>query len=140
MIEGELTEIEDREVHLVLNRVSDKPKVASIQDQHLSFIGVEESVEENRVQVQSVSDVESRRFIQKRGGYSVLSELAQAPQRFKDLLDRVDVSRGTLASRIKEAEGIGLIEKGIRKSNGSPAYTLTEEGEKTKEQGDKKAK
>ena len=80
------------------------------------------------------------RFIQKRGGYSVLSELAQTPQRFKDLLDRVDVSRGTLASRIKEAEGIGLIEKGIRKSNGSPAYTLTEEGEKTKEQGDKKAK
>ena len=52
----------------------------------------------------------------------------------------VDVSRGTLASRIKEAEEIGLIEKGIRKSNGSPAYALTEEGEKTKQQGDKKAK
>ena len=68
------------------------------------------------------------------------AHLEAARARFKDLLERVDVSRGTLASRIKEAEGIGLIEKGIRKSNGSPAYTLTEEGEKTKEQGDKKAK
>ena len=139
-IEGELTEIEGREVHLVLNRVSDKPKTGPIIDQQLRIFGVEELVEENLEQVQRVSEVESNRFIQKRGGYSVLSELAQAPQRFKDLLDRVDVSRGTLASRIKEAEGIGLIEKGIRKSNGSPAYTLTEEGEKTKEQGDKKAK
>jgi len=139
-IEGELTEIEGQEVHLVLNRVSEKPKVAPIQEQQIGFVGVEESVEENPEQVQRVRDIESTRYIQKRGGYSVLSELAQAPQRFKDLLDRVDVSRGTLASRIKEAEGIGLIEKGIRKSNGSPAYTLTEEGEKTKEQGDKKAK
>ena len=139
-IEGELTEIEGQEVHLVLNRVSEKPKVAPIQEQQIGFLGVEELVEENLGQDQRVRDIESTRYIQKRGNYSVLSELAQAPHLFKDLLDKVDVSGGTLASRIKEAEGIGLIEKGIRKSNGSPAYTLTEEGEKTKEQGDKKAK
>jgi DNA-binding HxlR family transcriptional regulator len=82
----------------------------------------------------------SRQFIQKRGGYNILSELSQAPQRFTELLEKVDVSRGTLATRIREAEEIGLVEKGIRKTNGSPAYTLTEEGEKTKLTGDKKTK
>ena len=82
----------------------------------------------------------SEQFIQKRGGYSILSELAQAPRRFKDLLEKVNVSRGTLASRVKEAEEIGLIEKGIRKSNGSPAYILTDDGKKTKEHGDEQAK
>jgi DNA-binding HxlR family transcriptional regulator len=93
-----------------------------------------------RTQVPHVSNEASEQFIQKRGGYNILNELSQTPQRFKDLLERVNISRGTLASRIREAETMGLIEKGIRKSNGSPAYTLTEEGEKTKKQGDKKSK
>lgn len=139
-IEGELTEIEDREIHLMLTRVSDKPKVVPIRDQQMMFIGAEESNPDTQAQIQQTGDDASAQFIQKRGGYNILSELAQTPQRFIDLLDKVDVSRGTLASRIKEAEEMGLIEKGIRKSNGSPAYALTEEGEKTKQQGDKKAK
>jgi DNA-binding HxlR family transcriptional regulator len=133
-IEGELTEVEGEEIHLTLNRVSDRPKFAPFREP-LRFIG-----ERPNSQVQRMRDDTSEQFIQKRGGYNILSQIAQTPQRFKELLDKVDVSRGTLASRIKEAEKIGLIEKGIRKSNGSPAYTLTEEGEKTKRQGDKKVK
>ncbi len=139
-IEGELTEVEGEEIHLTLNRVSDKPRGDPSFGQQLSLLRVEESIPRAQAQIKLINDDNSVQFIQKRGAYSILSELAQAPQRFKELLDNVDVSRGTLASRIKEAEESGLIEKGIRKSNGSPAYTLTEEGKKTKQQGDKKAK
>jgi DNA-binding HxlR family transcriptional regulator len=52
----------------------------------------------------------------------------------------VDVSRGTLSTRVKEAEDLGLVEKGIRKKNGHPAYILTEEGEEVKKESEKKAK
>ena len=62
------------------------------------------------------------------------------PQRFSELLESVDVSRGTLASRVKEAEDRGLVEKGIRKQNGHPAYVLTDEGEEIKKKSQKKAK
>ena len=52
----------------------------------------------------------------------------------------MDVSRGTLSSRVKEAESLRLIEKGIRKTNGHPAYIITEEGEKTKKKAEEKTK
>jgi hypothetical protein len=137
-VEGELTMIESKEIHLTLNRATKRLRTASLREPGIRFVDVEESVPEPIIQVQRPD--ESRQFIQKRGGYNILSELSQAPQRFTELLEKVDVSRGTLANRIREAEEIGLIEKGIRKTNGSPAYTLTEEGEKTKQTGDNKAK
>jgi DNA-binding HxlR family transcriptional regulator len=139
-IEGELTVIEGEEIHLIINRDSDKPRAVPIRNRRMRFLSMVEPMSPVRPQIQQINEDASVQFIQKRGGYSILSELSQAPKRFKDLLDIVNVSRGTLASRVKEAEEIGLIEKGIRKSNGSPAYTLTEVGEKTKRQGDKKAK
>jgi DNA-binding HxlR family transcriptional regulator len=139
-IEGELTVIDGEEIHLLLNRIKDKPRAVPIRGRQMRFINIEEPIPPSRPQIQPIKEDASVQFIQKRGGYNILSELSQAPKRFKDLLDKVNVSRGTLASRIREAEEIGLIEKGIRKSNGSPAYTLTEVGEKTKKQGDKKAR
>ncbi len=138
-IEGEVTEIEGEEVHLILNRL-DKRTYSPPYPQELQFIR-NEAVTQNRFRQNLRVNLDaSEEFIQKKGGYNMLSELAQTPQRFNELLDNVDVSRGTLASRIKEAEEIGLIEKGIRKTNGSPAYILTRDGEKTKEKVDKKAK
>ena len=50
----------------------------------------------------------------------------------------VSVSRGTLATRLREAEDEGLIQRAIRKENGSPAYALTEKGEEEKKKGEKK--
>jgi DNA-binding HxlR family transcriptional regulator len=133
--EGELAEVEGEEIHLIISR-------ASREHGPPPFIRAESLRIEPEVQriTDHVSEAASEEFIQKKGGYNILSELSQTPQRFSELLDLVDVSRGTLATRIKEAEDIGLIEKGIRASNGSPAYTLTRDGEKTKKKLDKKAK
>ena len=139
IVEGELTEVEGVEIHLTLNRISDKPKPTLNYNQRLRPITLKEDIQEIREAALQL-DVNQEEFVQKRGGYNILAQLAQTPQRFSELLEKVDVSRGTLASRIREAEEIGLIEKGIRKSNGSPSYTLTEEGEKTKQEVDKKAK
>jgi DNA-binding HxlR family transcriptional regulator len=138
IVEGELTLVEGLEIHLTLNRATSKPRTIPLREQQIRFMRVEQSAPEP-IRTQEKPDT-SRQFIQKRGGYNILSELSQAPQRFTELLEKVDVSRGTLATRIREAEEIGLVEKGIRKTNGSPAYTLTEEGEKTKLTGDKKTK
>ena len=70
----------------------------------------------------------------------LLESLSEMPQRTSELLESVDVSRGTLASRVKEAENLGLVEKGIRKQNSHPAYILTEDGEKVKKKSEEKAK
>lgn len=122
--QGELVELEGKQIHLQINRridTSDEP-VQDIQE-----LVIEDSVEPER-------------YVQKRGGYKILDQLKQAPQRFSELLNSVDVSRGTLSRRVKEAESLGLIEKGIRKTNGHPAYIITEEGEKTKKKADEKTK
>ena len=77
-------------------------------------------------------------FLSKRGGYSILDQLSNRAQRFSELVRSVSVSRGTLATRLREAEDEGLIQRAIRKENGSPAYALTEKGEEEKEKGEKK--
>jgi len=122
--QGELVELEGKEIHLQITRRSETPDepVDDIQE-----LLIEESIE-------------PQRYVQKRGGYQILDQLKQTPQRFKELLESVDVSRGTLSRRVKEAESLGLIEKGIRKTNGHPAYILTEDGEKTKKKAEEKTK
>jgi DNA-binding HxlR family transcriptional regulator len=135
-VTGELTKIEEVEIHLTLNR-RDKKQSNRYDNQILRALNLEVTPQP---QPSIHIDEPMEQFIQKRGGYNILSTLEETPRRFNELLDEVDVSRGTLATRIKEAEEIGLIEKGIRKTNGSPAYILTSEGKKVKNLGDKKTK
>jgi DNA-binding HxlR family transcriptional regulator len=137
--DGELTELNGAEIHLQLYRREtpmrrSPPYGGRIQEPygpggvHVDY-GPTGPDEDN-----------VRRYIQRRGGFQILDTLNQESSRFKELLENVNVSRGTLASRIKEAEEIGLIEKGIRKTNGSPAYVITEKGKDVKEKAEDKAK
>jgi DNA-binding HxlR family transcriptional regulator len=134
-VEGELACIEGGEIHLALARSESErgegpgapismasPPVrspSSSQEDHLP----EEHFQE---------------YLQRRGGYPVLDQLSERAQRFGELLRSVKVSRGTLATRLREAEDIGLVQKAIRKENGSPAYALTEEGKEAKKKGEEK--
>ena len=118
-------EHEETQIHLQLTRKTEAPDEPEQDLQELLM--TEESVKPER-------------FVQKRGGYQILNQLSQIPQRFTELLDSVDVSRGTLSTRVNEALDLGLIEKGIRKTNGHPAYIITEEGTKTKKKTEEKTK
>jgi DNA-binding HxlR family transcriptional regulator len=129
---GEITEFDGDEIHLMLNRHMDvvPEPFGELQDIRYGAGGVEDIV----------STPEAEQYVQRRGGFQLLEKLSQMPQRFSELIESVDVSRGTLSTRVKEAEELGLIEKGIRKKNGHPAYILTEDGEEVKKKSEKKAK
>ena len=137
-ISGEVAELRGNEIHILLSRPERKDafntgvEVQAVTPQAPRPIMNESAapIEEEEVEV----------YIQKKGGYSLLEQLARTPQRFSDLVQEKFVSRGTLSTRIKEAEELGLVEKNIRKSNGSPAYSLTDTGEKVKKKTEKKAK
>jgi hypothetical protein len=137
--DGEFTELNDIEIHLQLHRRENPVK------RNPPYGGrVPELYGPDGVHVDygptGLDDDDVRRYVQRRGGYQILDTLNQESSRFKELLENVKISRGTLATRIKEAEEIGLIEKGIRKTNGTPAYIITEKGKNVKEKAEEKAK
>lgn len=137
--EGELTELKGSEIHLQLHRrlttSRSEPMYVSSNRAPTRSPGILEEIEHTRSREGNVQE-----YIQRRGGYQILDTLNQASSRFTELLENVNVSRGTLATRIKEAEKIGLIEKGIRKTNGTPAYIITDKGKEAKENAEDKAK
>jgi len=137
--DGEITELNGAEIHLQLNR-RESPTRRTPQYGSL----IQEPYGPGSVHVDygptGPDEDNVRRYIQRRGGFQILDTLNQESSRFKELLENVNVSRGTLASRIKEAEEIGLIEKGIRKTNGTPAYVITKKGKDVKEKAEDKAK
>ena len=139
---GEVAELEGREIHLLLSRPGDEEIMgegAEMEIQSLispsPYMEVEEPEELEELETPQVQE-----FIQRKGSYNLLDQLARTPQRFSELVQERFVSRGTLSTRIKEAEDLGLVEKGIRKTNGSPAYTLTKTGEEVKKKSEEKAK
>jgi len=136
-INGEVAELKGTEIHFSLNRQEKKETINRGEVQYQTQQILRPIIQEEAAPQE---EEEINQYMQKKGGYSLLEQLARTPQRFSDLVQERFVSRGTLSTRIKEAEELGLVEKNIRKSNGSPAYTLTETGEKIKEKTEKKAK
>jgi len=136
-INGEVAELKGTEIHLSLNRQEKKETINRGEVQYQTQQILRPIIQEEAAPQE---EEEINQYMQKKGGYSLLEQLARTPQRFSDLVQERFVSRGTLSTRIKEAEELGLVEKNIRKSNGTPAYTLTETGEKIKEKTEKKAK
>ena len=136
-VEGEVAELHGSEIHFLLGRPNERRSEG---------MGVEvetQSLAAPPVDIDDLAlpeEVKAEDFVQKKGGYSLLEQLARTPQRFSELVEERFVSRGTLSTRIKEAEELGLVEKGIRKINGTPAYTITETGEKVKKKTEEKAK
>jgi DNA-binding MarR family transcriptional regulator len=137
-VDGELAEVEGKEIHLVLAKVE---KDRGMNSGPRGIVHSEAQVESSEPEsLQGLGPVEKRydAYLSKRGGYNILNKLSDGAQRFGELLGTVKASRGTLATRLREGEDMGLVQKAIRKENGSPAYTLTEEGKKAKKEGDSK--
>lgn len=144
-VTGEVTIIEGKEVHIALVRLDyersgrSAPVVSSVPYPRARLSeALDElaSTHEPEVEGQPVESLHG--FLSKRGGYSILDQLSERVQRFSELVRSVSVSRGTLATRLREAEDEGLVQRAIRKENGSPVYALTEKGEEVRKKGEKK--
>jgi DNA-binding HxlR family transcriptional regulator len=138
-VDGELAEVEGKEIHLVLAKVDKERGMGNGPRAVMNFEEARNEIQEPEAsQVQRTEEQRYDSFLSKRGGYNLLQTLSDRAQRFGELLGSVKASRGTLATRLKEGADIGLIQKAIRQENGSPAYALTEEGKKVKKEGDSK--
>jgi DNA-binding HxlR family transcriptional regulator len=141
-VTGELIYIEGREVHIALARSDDKRGGGSAR----AVSSVPYPIRETLNELANTSKPEGEGlpvesldgFLSKRGGYNILEQLSDRAQRFGELVRSVSVSRGTLATRLREAEDEGLVQRAIRKENGSPAYALTEKGKEAKKKGENK--
>ena len=135
-------EVEGKEIHIILSRPREEEPMGEGLDMQLQeLISPSPYVEaEEAEELSEIEGPEVQEFIQRKGSFNLLEQLARTPQRFSELVQERFVSRRTLSTRIKEAEDLGLVQKGIRKTNGSPAYTLTDTGEEVKKMSEEKAK
>ena len=141
-VDGEVAELEGKEIHIILSRPREEEPMGEGLDMQLQeLISPSPYVEaEEAEELSEIEGPEVQEFIQRKGSFNLLEQLARTPQRFSELVQERFVSRRTLSTRIKEAEDLGLVQKGIRKTNGSPAYTLTDTGEEVKKMSEEKAK
>jgi len=124
---GEVTKIYEKEIHLSLakndeEKTTESPSRGVRWGEHQTIFRAGSGFPQT-----NISDWSTRR-----GAYTLLNNLESQPQRFTELLNNMDVSRGTLSSRLDEASDMDLIRRTIREDNGSPVYALTDKGKEAK--------
>jgi predicted transcriptional regulator len=77
-----------------------------------------------RTDVQTLYD----RYFDGKGSYELLNNLKGRTRSWTELLDDSTVSRRTFATRLNEAEEMGLVEKKVVPKNGKNKYSLTRAG------------
>lgn len=63
-------------------------------------------------------------------GYNVMSAMIDGAKTFGEIEESTGMSSRTVSGGLKDARELGLVQKVIR-TNGSPSYTLTDEGRMT---------
>ena len=139
-VDGELAEVEGREIHLVLSKSADRRQPQTPQR---LFAGIPRERQERRTVTGSYANEDAPIFTtmmhspdwyRRQGSTDLLQRLDERPSRFTELLSSMDVSRGTLGSRIREASDMGLIHKTTRENNGYKAWKLTAQGKEESKQ------
>lgn len=127
-VDGELTEVEGREIHLVLSKSAERGRSQTPQR---IFTGIPRERQERRTETYAnegtpifTTMMHPPDWYRRQGSMDLLQRLDEKPSRFTELLSNMDVSRGTLSSRIREASDMGLIHKTTRE-NGYTAWDLT---------------
>ncbi|MCY4729817.1 hypothetical protein KY092_04505 [Natronomonas gomsonensis] len=83
----------------------------------------------------SSENVARTKYLRKKGVMELLLELREAPKRFSDLKELVDVSSATLTSRLEEGVKLGMLEEEIQyiereeRREKRKVYKLTDEYE-----------
>jgi len=126
-VDGELAEVEGREIHLVLSRSVEHRQPTPRR----LFAGIPRERQERRTETYAnegtpifTTMMHPPDWYRRQGSMDLLQRLDEKPSRFTELLSNMDVSRGTLSSRIREASDMGLIHKTTRE-NGYTAWKLT---------------
>ena len=142
-VDGELAEVEGREIHLILSRSNERRQPQTPQQtSQLTTRGrraTQRPRQTPRKTEREVAPVLTTRmhspdWYRRQGSTDLLQRLNEKPHRFTELLDIIDVSRGTLGSRIREAKDMGLIHRTIREDNGQPVWSLTAQGKEESKQ------
>jgi predicted transcriptional regulator len=76
------------------------------------------------------------RYFDGKGSYELLNSLKVATRTWTELLDNSTVSRRTFATRLNEAEEMGLVEKKVVPKNGKRKYSLTRAGKQALKEAD----
>lgn len=76
------------------------------------------------------------RYFDGKGSYELLNNLKARTRSWTELLDDSSVSRRTFATRLNEAEGMGLVEKKVVPKNGKKKYSLTRAGRQALKEAD----
>ena len=136
-VDGELAEVEGREIHLVLSRGGERRQPQNPQQASQWADRWRRAIEmprqtprkrEEEVAPIYMTAMHPPDWYRRKGGSDLLQRLDEKPSRFTELLSNMDVSRATLGSRIREAKDMGLIYKTTRE-NGYTAWSLTARGE-----------
>jgi len=136
-VDGELAEVEGREIHLVLSRSVEHRQPTPRR----LFAGIPRERQGRRIVTSAYANEGTPIFTtmmhppdwyRSQGSMDLLQRLDEKPSRFTALLSNMDVSRGTLSSRIREASDMGLIHKTTRE-NGYTAWELTAIKEESKQ-------
>lgn len=138
-VDGELAEVEGREIHLVLSRSTERRKPQTPQTISTYSSRRTQARTDTKEPIYTTNILVSQHppeWYRRSGSADLLKRLDENPLRFKELLDRMDVSRGTLGSRIREAKDMGLIHRTIRGDNGQPVWSLTSLGKEESKQLD----
>lgn len=139
-IVGELVTVNDKEIHMVLCRSAERRQPQRLR---ALFAGIPREQQERRIVTGTYTDedthiytamMHSPDWYRRQGSLDLLQKLDKKPSRFTELLSDMDVSRGTLGSRIREAKDMGLIHKTIRPDNGYTVWNLTALGKETKKE------
>lgn len=143
-VDGELAEVEDREIHLVLSRSAEHRQPQTPQQTSQWVDPWRRSTErprqtpgrttEREVTPIFTTAMHPPEWYRRQGSTDLLQRLDEKPHRFTELLSSMAVSRGTLGSRIREANDMGLIHKTIRPDNGYTVWTLTALGKEESKQ------
>ena len=150
-VEGEVAEVEGREIHAILTRVEanhqDEERWRRIADVVQRTVNIPHFETQREPQTADLRWTTPTTTPNTTGGYGpsdwfnwyrrkgsddIINYLSETPLRFSDIAERTQAARATVSSRLHEAEDIGIVQKSIRRSNGSPVYELTPKGENVK--------
>ncbi|GAI20726.1 unnamed protein product, partial [marine sediment metagenome] len=129
---GEIVEIHGKEIHMTLAR-DERPLrnmgppaggLRTRQRQYRAIPAITAGQPYGPNDIRSIST-----WLRKKGSEDILERIEQrGPQRFNELNKaNLNISKGTLSSRLREAQNLGLIGH-LSRRNGTPAYGLTPEG------------
>ncbi len=139
-IAGDFTMLDDGLVHLLASRKLKRSKRITGRDfTTRTWLAPEPTIWDTQTEGRTLTvplTLDSKRYsdtvlhMTKPRGYNVMSAMVEGAKTFTEIEESTGMSSRTVSGGLKDARELKLVQKVIRE-NGSPAYTLTAEGQRT---------